>query len=180
MWAARDRRGSMQRNAVVVVADKTSLKRPFIFANAVHMVSGFPAHCFFWRPIWPMNTFDPLQPTQNKSARCQNEPQQDSLCTSPTYTNTLQRPTGWCRCASDCSDCTPECVEGMHTRKWWEGKLLLDVPKGRRSGCDHSHPCPCDLPLWITSDSDNVMFTAIYGGSALFWLSWYNLITDVG
>uniref|UniRef100_A0A8P4GHB0 Tetraspanin-8 n=1 Tax=Dicentrarchus labrax TaxID=13489 RepID=A0A8P4GHB0_DICLA len=32
----------MQRNAVVVVADKTSLKRPFIFANAVHM-----ALCFF-------------------------------------------------------------------------------------------------------------------------------------
>lgn len=28
----------MQRSAVVVVADKTSLKRPFIFANAVHMV----------------------------------------------------------------------------------------------------------------------------------------------
>ncbi|XP_041637102.1 tetraspanin-8-like [Cheilinus undulatus] len=32
----------MQRSAVVVVADKTSLKRPFIFANAVHM-----ALCFF-------------------------------------------------------------------------------------------------------------------------------------
>lgn len=28
----------MQRSAVVVVADKTSLKRPFIFANVVHMV----------------------------------------------------------------------------------------------------------------------------------------------
>lgn len=28
----------MQRSAVIVVADKTSLKRPFIFANAVHMV----------------------------------------------------------------------------------------------------------------------------------------------
>ncbi|TKS90699.1 Tetraspanin-8 [Collichthys lucidus] len=28
----------MQRSAVVVVADKTSLKRPFIFANAVHML----------------------------------------------------------------------------------------------------------------------------------------------
>lgn len=34
----------MQRSAVVVVADKTSLKRPFIFANAVHMVGEF--HCF--------------------------------------------------------------------------------------------------------------------------------------
>ncbi|XP_030576385.1 tetraspanin-8-like [Archocentrus centrarchus] len=32
----------MQRSAVVVVADKTSLKRPFIFANSVHM-----ALCFF-------------------------------------------------------------------------------------------------------------------------------------
>ncbi|KAF0029663.1 hypothetical protein F2P81_018768 [Scophthalmus maximus] len=32
----------MQRSAVVVVADKTTLKRPFIFANAVHM-----ALCFF-------------------------------------------------------------------------------------------------------------------------------------
>ncbi|XP_041833054.1 tetraspanin-8-like [Melanotaenia boesemani] len=32
----------MQKSAVVVVADKTSLKRPFIFANAVHM-----ALCFF-------------------------------------------------------------------------------------------------------------------------------------
>ncbi|CAG12095.1 unnamed protein product [Tetraodon nigroviridis] len=32
----------MQRSAVVVVADKTSLKRPFIFTNAVHM-----ALCFF-------------------------------------------------------------------------------------------------------------------------------------
>lgn len=40
--AARERSGSMQRNAVIVVADKTSLKRPFIFANAVHM-----ALCFF-------------------------------------------------------------------------------------------------------------------------------------
>ncbi|KAF3859578.1 hypothetical protein F7725_021977 [Dissostichus mawsoni] len=33
---------SMQRSAVFVMADKTSLKRPFIFANAVHM-----ALCFF-------------------------------------------------------------------------------------------------------------------------------------
>ncbi|XP_008277120.1 tetraspanin-8-like [Stegastes partitus] len=32
----------MQRSAVIVVADKTSLKRPFIFANAVHM-----GLCFF-------------------------------------------------------------------------------------------------------------------------------------
>ncbi|XP_017270231.1 tetraspanin-8-like isoform X2 [Kryptolebias marmoratus] len=32
----------MQKSSVVVVADKTSLKRPFIFANAVHM-----ALCFF-------------------------------------------------------------------------------------------------------------------------------------
>ncbi|KAI4803337.1 hypothetical protein KUCAC02_006888 [Chaenocephalus aceratus] len=32
----------MQRSAVFVMADKTSLKRPFIFANAVHM-----ALCFF-------------------------------------------------------------------------------------------------------------------------------------
>ncbi len=32
----------MQRSAVVVVADKTSLKRPFIFANAVHMVGKNP------------------------------------------------------------------------------------------------------------------------------------------
>uniref|UniRef100_A0A3B5KHQ4 Uncharacterized protein n=1 Tax=Takifugu rubripes TaxID=31033 RepID=A0A3B5KHQ4_TAKRU len=29
----------MQRSAVIVVADKTSLKRPFIFTNAVHMVA---------------------------------------------------------------------------------------------------------------------------------------------
>lgn len=28
----------MHRSAVVVVADKTSLKRPFMFANVVHMV----------------------------------------------------------------------------------------------------------------------------------------------
>lgn len=28
----------MQKSSVVVVADKTSLKRPFVFANAVHMV----------------------------------------------------------------------------------------------------------------------------------------------
>ncbi|RVE56797.1 hypothetical protein OJAV_G00224790 [Oryzias javanicus] len=34
--------GDMQKSSVVVVADKTSLKRPFIFANAVHM-----ALCFF-------------------------------------------------------------------------------------------------------------------------------------
>ncbi|XP_077449931.1 tetraspanin-8-like [Stigmatopora argus] len=38
--------GNMQRNTVVVVADKTSLKRPFIFACAVNM-----ALCFFMLTI---------------------------------------------------------------------------------------------------------------------------------
>lgn len=37
-FKSRDRGANMQRSAVVVVADKTSLKRPFIFTNAVHMV----------------------------------------------------------------------------------------------------------------------------------------------
>lgn len=37
----------MQKSSVVVVADKTSLKRPFIFANAVHMVG----KAFFTRPV---------------------------------------------------------------------------------------------------------------------------------
>ncbi|TNM91279.1 hypothetical protein fugu_019659 [Takifugu bimaculatus] len=39
---SRERSANMQRSAVIVVADKTSLKRPFIFTNAVHM-----ALCFF-------------------------------------------------------------------------------------------------------------------------------------
>lgn len=35
----------MQRSAVVIVADKTSLKRPFIFTNAVHMVGELNYFC---------------------------------------------------------------------------------------------------------------------------------------
>lgn len=36
---------NMQKSSVVVVADKTSLKRPFVFANAVHMVGKACSSC---------------------------------------------------------------------------------------------------------------------------------------
>lgn len=42
---SRERSANMQRSAVVVVADKTSLKRPFIFTNAVHMVGDWNYFC---------------------------------------------------------------------------------------------------------------------------------------
>ncbi|XP_047431500.1 tetraspanin-8-like isoform X2 [Mugil cephalus] len=46
----------MQRSAVVVVADKTSLKRPFIFVNSVHM-----ALCFFMLTMAIAWHRDPIQ-----------------------------------------------------------------------------------------------------------------------
>lgn len=46
----------MQRSAVVVVADKTSLKRPFIFANSVHMVGNL--NVFFAMLSKPRGLFD--------------------------------------------------------------------------------------------------------------------------
>ncbi|XP_077400104.1 tetraspanin-8-like isoform X1 [Vanacampus margaritifer] len=51
--------GNMQRNAVVVVADKTSLKRPFIFACAVNM-----ALCFFMLTMTAVGHRDLLQAGQ--------------------------------------------------------------------------------------------------------------------
>ncbi|KAM9771787.1 tetraspanin-8-like isoform 1-T1 [Syngnathus typhle] len=51
--------GDMQRNAVVVVADKTSLKRPFIFACAVNM-----ALCFFMLIMTAVGHRDLLQAGQ--------------------------------------------------------------------------------------------------------------------
>ncbi|XP_051912184.1 tetraspanin-8-like [Hippocampus zosterae] len=51
--------GDMQRNAVVVVADKTSLKRPFIFACAVNM-----ALCFFMLTMTAVGHRDLLQAGQ--------------------------------------------------------------------------------------------------------------------
>lgn len=53
-FKSRERSANMQRSAVVVVADKTSLKRPFIFTNAVHMVGDWNYFCMRLNPPGPI------------------------------------------------------------------------------------------------------------------------------
>ncbi|KAM7378166.1 hypothetical protein PAMA_013184 [Pampus argenteus] len=160
----------MQRSAVVLVADKTSLKMPFIFACAVNM-----ALCFFMLTMTVAGQRDFLQPGQTRVVREESKllammPLTGTNKANRTLLYSIQAHFKCCGLVEGYKDWGSTLPASCHCQ--YPGKCIrlrgsatLGAPKNQYV---YQEPC---LPIYVSALKRRFSLTmGIKFGSGIFWV----------